>query len=331
VVGLGNALEAVVDQLTDGVYLVDVDGRITYWSAGAERLLGYPAGEMVGRRCSDRFALHTDEDGAPLCGPDCPLARAIRTREAHSAFCRARHRSGRPVSIHLRIVPLADGNGRITGAVAIVSDAAFTEAASEMLKRLECAAMLDHLTQMPNRRQLETRIRASLAEAKQYGSSFGILLMDLDHFKIINDTYGHQAGDEALRMVAHTLRLAVRSGDLVGRWGGEEFMLVACGIRREGLLHAGERFRACVERSRGRAGLAPLQATVSIGGALARPDDSVETLVARADRALYQAKQTGRNCVVMDTCAPREAARDRKRPRASEAVSASAEIAAPHI
>ena len=124
---------------------------------------------------------------------------------------------------------------------------------------------------------------------------------DVDHFKLVNDTYGHAAGDEALMMIARTMRHAARAGDFLGRWGGEEFLVLLSAVAGEDLLAIVGRFRALVEQSAltlpegGR-----LQVTVSAGVTQARPDDTPEAVMRRADELLYRAKAAGRNRVVAD-------------------------------
>ena len=125
---------------------------------------------------------------------------------------------------------------------------------------------------------------------------FGILFIDIDGFKSVNDTYGHEVGDQALKMVGQTLDKSSRYFDAVGRWGGDEFLAVTANIHNGRLREIAERFRMLVEKSV-LGGSLSLSVTVSIGGVLAREDDTVESLVRRTDEKLYQAKQSGRNCV----------------------------------
>lgn len=295
-----HVLETVVDQFDEGVYVLGTDGQIAYWSRGAERLLGYPAEEMVGMPCSCAFLLPCEKSPSPV-PPDLLAAAVFEDGSPHAWRGLAVHRTGRRIPVLVRMVPLKDGSGRVVGVAGILTDPVGAATVVQRIHDLERCATLDHLTQMPNRRFLEARLTASLAEVERRGTHFGILLMDIDHFKSVNDAYGHQAGDEALRMVARALQAAVRACDTVGRWGGEEFMLIATDVGRSGLLSAGERFRRLVEECRGSYGVVPLRATMSVGGALARPGDTLEALVYRADRALYRAKDTGRNRVLLDS------------------------------
>ncbi len=302
--GLGLALEAVVDQLYDGIYVVDIDRVVTYWSKGAERMLGYSADEVVGRRCSDGLLLHVDAQGVRVCGPYCPLSVAMLTGEPQCAEYFALHRNGHRVPVRIRIAPLTDERGDVVGAIEAFTDNTAHVQDKERIDELEQSALIDHLTGLPNRRHIDAHLESALAEADRYGTRFGVLLFDIDHFKAINDQHGHQAGDEVLKTVSRTLGASARAGDMVGRWGGEEFLLVARTVGRDGLARAGERFRVLVESSVCRHAGAEFRVTASVGAAMHKPGDTADSLIARADRALYRAKETGRNRVVVDDDPP---------------------------
>ena len=121
--------------------------------------------------------------------------------------------------------------------------------------------------------------------------------MDVDHFKKVNDTYGHDTGDRVLRMVARTLGASLRSVDALGRWGGEEFVAVVSNATGEQLRVAAERCRALVAQSALEVGQHQVRVTISIGAALARAEDTTESLLERVDRSMYRAKVGGRNRV----------------------------------
>jgi diguanylate cyclase (GGDEF)-like protein len=165
------------------------------------------------------------------------------------------------------------------------------------MKRL---ALLDPLTQLPNRRFLESKLEAHLTEARGTGASFGLLFLDIDHFKEFNDLYGHDVGDQVLCSVANTLKGAVRPFDTVGRWGGEEFLGLFPNADSHHLLGIAERLRMLVQHSRVDTPHGPLGATVSLGGVIAAPQDEASSLLTRADSLMYLSKQGGRNRVSLE-------------------------------
>ncbi len=150
----------------------------------------------------------------------------------------------------------------------------------------------DFLTDLPNRRQLETVLDTAIAQASRNGTPCAALVIDIDHFKRLNDRFGHPTGDKVLREIARRLRGELRAGNTLGRWGGEEFVVVAPQTELYGAQQLGERLLYAVRAD-------PVAGehlvTVSIGVSVYRPGDTPETLIARADRALYRAKQAGRD------------------------------------
>jgi diguanylate cyclase (GGDEF)-like protein len=161
-------------------------------------------------------------------------------------------------------------------------------------KELELLSITDRLTGLYNRRYLDQKLTGELSRSKRAGQSFGIILMDVDHFKMINDTYGHQEGDHVLQEVGTILHKWTRKTDIVSRWGGEEFMVVCPDTDQTGVLKLAEELRKAMELYDFRisAGI-----TASFGTTSLHPGDTVEMMVARADTALYLAKEKGRNRV----------------------------------
>jgi len=161
-------------------------------------------------------------------------------------------------------------------------------------------ANTDPLTQLANRRAFQTAIQGLLRRRREEDAVFSLLMPDLDRFKAFNDAHGHVAGDQALRLVGHLLKSALRPGDVAARYGGEEFAVLLPGIDGERAVLVAERIRRDFHVADW-----PHQAlTVSIGVAQGHASDEEEALVARADRALYAAKATGRDRVVADTALP---------------------------
>ncbi len=163
-----------------------------------------------------------------------------------------------------------------------------------LLARLERQAMVDEMTGLYNYRTFKARLEEEFGRAGRYGEPLALMMIDVDHFKRINDTYGHRTGDEILRAVASILASSCREVDLPARYGGEEFAVVLPRTDEDGAYMLGERVRSSVES----AGLLPAsKVTVSVGVAELLAEDSVDSLVERADSALYEAKRRGRNRV----------------------------------
>lgn len=169
--------------------------------------------------------------------------------------------------------------------------------------RIARQAVIDELTGLYNRRYCWQELRRLSTMARRYHSPLAIFIADLDYFKDVNDTHGHQAGDAVLRMVTAKMRGALRTVDVFCRYGGDEFVALLPEIGEAGALHTAERVRQVVAAQPCRIGGLTCAITLSIGVAAMRTDDTADTLLARADRALYAAKASGRNRSVFGSSA----------------------------
>jgi len=160
---------------------------------------------------------------------------------------------------------------------------------------LEAQAFTDGLTGVWNRRHFETSLAASFASYERAGIPFSLLLLDIDFFKKVNDTYGHPVGDEVLRRLAKLLREQARDNDIVARYGGEEFAVILANASRDAAVQAAERYRLATERT----DMGGFHITISVGAATVCDSDSAPALISRADQALYRSKTGGRNRVTL--------------------------------
>jgi diguanylate cyclase (GGDEF)-like protein/PAS domain S-box-containing protein len=286
---------ALLDRVGDGVYFVDRERRIVYWNEGAARLTGYKADEILGKNCQDNILCHVDHFGKNLCQDGCPLSASISDGESHQAHAFLRHKQGRRVPVSIRVQPMRGADGSIIGAIEIFSEnsaAIETERKMDAMIRL---AFLDHLTLMPNRRFLEMSLQTALSEYEVHKDPFGVLLIDLDKFKKINDSFGHAGGDRALQETAKTLLGSLRPTDTVGRWGGDEFLAITRNVNLESLRELAQRCVVLIGATAVLTGDGKrIPMTSSVGAALSRPGETAEELVHRADKLMYQSKTSGR-------------------------------------
>jgi diguanylate cyclase (GGDEF)-like protein/PAS domain S-box-containing protein len=289
----------LLDHLYDGVYFVDLEGRITYWNHAAERITGFSASEVVGTRCHDQLLNHVDGAGNSLCEGRCPLVKATEEGIAVEAEVYLHHKLGHRVPVAVRINPLRDKGGKILGSVELFQDLSEKSGILLQLEELRRLAHVDGLTGLASRGFLEREIDVQLEERRRYGWDFGLLFLDADNFKGINDNYGHEFGDRVLKMVAGNLKHICRPFDLFGRWGGEEFVGLIRNVHLPELVAIGERLRVLIEKSFLVRDKEKVGVTVSVGATLARDEDSLSSLVRRADRLMYQSKQRGKNCLTV--------------------------------
>jgi diguanylate cyclase (GGDEF)-like protein/PAS domain S-box-containing protein len=290
----------IIDNLYDGIYFVDRDRVITYWNKGAERITGYSAAQTVGRACRDNLLNHVTANGGELCTHNCPLAAVMEDGTEREVEVFLHHADGHRVPVLVRATALRDSEGQIIGAIETFSKNAIVTDTRRRLQEMRRMAMTDPLTGIGNRRYLEGRLKAALAVVQNSPSLVGLLFIDVDHFKRVNDTYGHNTGDDVLRMVANTLHYSLRATDTLGRWGGEEFIGILYEMQNKDNLQAiAEKGRALVEYSRLDLNGRGLAVTVSIGATLLSAADTPELLVQRADGLMYMSKQAGRNRITI--------------------------------
>jgi diguanylate cyclase (GGDEF)-like protein len=257
-----------------------------------------------------------DAPGCPVDSPDsCVACRRAQTQVFHDSesldacpMLRGRER-GRcsgvcvPVSIMGRTVGVVHATGPVGAPLDDDAVQAVQTLANQAGNRLgmlrvmaetQLQASTDGLTGLVNRRSLENRVRRLRAD----GNDFAFVMADLDHFKVLNDTYGHEAGDRALRIFSESLRLELRADDTACRYGGEEFAIVLPGIDVHGAVEVTERIRHALATTSGR-GDAPAF-TASFGIAHSTDASDLDDLVQRADRAMFSAKAAGRDRICLD-------------------------------
>ncbi len=287
--------KALIENIFDGLYLVDKNQFIIYWNPVAAKITGYRSEEVVGRQCRDNILIHVDENGNSLCQGRCPLQATIQDGAFRDAEVYLQHKDGHRVPVWVRAAPLHDTAGNIIGGAELFTDLSASNAITAKVNELEKLSLLDNLTQLANRRYIEMELNNRISEKNRYGAIFGVIFMDIDFFKRVNDTYGHDVGDRVLKAVARTFLNTARPSDLMGRWGGEEFIGILRGVDAAGLVSATERIRSLVEKSHLRANGLTLKVSVSIGATLVSDEDTAASIVKRADVLLYHSKENGRN------------------------------------
>ncbi len=276
----------------EGIYGVDRTGKLTFVNPAALRMLGFTLAEVLD---ADPHALfhHHRPDGSDYPAAKCPIFRTIEdglSRRAEEWFIR---KDGTGFAVQLVVNPVEE-DGERDGAVVVFQDLTERKAYEAELRRL---ATTDALTGVANRRFFLERMDHELARFKRLGKPVALLMVDLDRFKRVNDTYGHAAGDDVLKHFARLAQQMLRKIDLIGRLGGEEFAVLLPGTDGEGALRFAERLRDAFAQTPARSGADDIRVTLSVGVTLLRKEDERVEALARADRALYRAKDEGRNRV----------------------------------
>jgi len=283
--------KAIVESIADGIVVIDERSTILYCNPSAERLFGWPDGKLGGRPIDvllpeEHHIRHQFHVRAFARGET--EARRMGNRQAHIL---GRRYDGSEISLGISILR---GGSMMMAVIRDLSDWVREN------RELERLANTDPLSGLLNRRGFTEAAERAIRKGPGEDCRFFLLMLDIDFFKQVNDRYGHDAGDAAIRNVAVVMREALRANDLVARWGGEEFVaLLSLNGRKEALTVA-ERLRARIASTTfsGGPGVA-VDMTASIGLVEGSGEgEGLETFVRRADVALYEAKAKGRNRVV---------------------------------
>lgn len=284
--------EAVLQRITgaaqDAIFMIDHQDRVTFWNTAAEKLFGYSHEEIMGQPLPP-LLMPTHSEARS----DAAVNHFIVTGKGglldRTTELSARHRDGSEVPIDLSLSAI-----QIKGAwsgIGIIHDISRRKETEAELKLL---ADTDALTQLPNRRKFDSVFATEISRAQRYEMSLTFVMLDIDHFKTVNDTHGHQTGDFVLVELARIVSAHIRANDVFARWGGEEFAILAVHSDCEATRGFAEKLRTLVaEHDFQNVG----HITISLGLASYLTGDSIETLMERADKALYMAKSGGRNRV----------------------------------
>ncbi|MBZ5699855.1 MAG: EAL domain-containing protein [Acidobacteriia bacterium] len=284
--------QVTLNSIGDAVLSTDISGNVSYLNVVAESMTGWSCQEALGRPLDEVFRII---DGVTREIATNPLDLAVKENRTVclAPNCILVRRDGFEAAIENSASPIHDRKGRVTGAVIIFHDvSAKRETATEMSH----LAHYDYLTDLPNRMLLKDRLTQAISSARRNGNRIGVLFLDLDQFKHINDSLGHAVGDQVLQSVAKRLTACVRRSDTVSRQGGDEFVVLLpelehvedAGLSAKKVLNALSEPHRIAEHD--------LHVSVSIGVSI-YPDDgqNAETLIQHADTAMYQAKANGRD------------------------------------
>lgn len=289
-------LQELLGYFYEGVYIVNTKRQIIFWNKGSERITGYTAEEVQNSFCYNNILRHVTASGKELCHDGCPLHHTLQTGSLNEAEVFLHHKEGHRVPVAVKSIPLKDDEGNIVAAIEVFTDLRYRESKYKENRELKQLLTIDELTRIPNRRYLDFSLRKKVEEFNEFETPFGILFFDIDFFKYVNDTYGHNIGDEVLKLMAKTLVNNVRTNDIVGRWGGEEFIAVITCKSKESLEFVAEKLRILVEKSSYELDeKTEIQFTVSVGGTMYQKGEDIKETIDRADKLMYKSKVNGRN------------------------------------
>ncbi len=285
-------VEVTLHSITDAVISADAAGRVQYINPAAERLTGWGAEEGIGQPLEQVLRLIHDSTGEPLPNPGllCLQTNLVQTTARQAVLLR---RNGKQVAVEISAAPMRDSRGTVMGVVVAIQDVSH---ARRLTQQLSHQASHDALTDLYNRVKFEEHLGELLASARQGGQEHALLYLDLDQFKIVNDTCGHIAGDELLRQLARAMLEGVRKDDLLARLGGDEFGLLLRNCPLDQAHRVAQALLERIQEHRFRWQGKVFEVGASIGVVAITPrDGGAAAILSAADLACYAAKDGGRN------------------------------------
>jgi diguanylate cyclase (GGDEF)-like protein/PAS domain S-box-containing protein len=287
----------LIDNMHDGVVFVDSQSTILLWNTGVERLTGVSGAAACGRTLLPNLMDMCNGREQRIANEDCPVAHAIATGVQWLGRVSIMGRQGHHVVVDLHAIPVRSNDGAIHGATVLLHDVSSETSLEEKCQALHAQVAKDPMTQVANRAEFDRMLNNFVAAHQESNLPCSLIMSDLDHFKAINDTHGHQAGDMAIITFASLLKTMCRSGDLVARYGGEEFAILCADCTNAAAARKAEAIRQALADIK-HSSLGNASFTASFGVTELQTGDTPETMLRRADRALLQAKDQGRNQVV---------------------------------
>lgn len=273
-----------------GIYQLSRDGKIQSWNKGAQNITGYAEQEIVGQPYARLFTEFAQRDGSP----NKSLSFARENRHCRSEYVRI-HKSGREYNVEATLDAMRSENGEIMGFVEVFHDITDQKQREEKLYR---QATRDVMTGVYNRGHFTELATQEVERARRFSEPLSAILMDIDHFKKVNDTYGHEVGDKTIISLAKTSADFLRKIDFIGRIGGEEFAIILPRANKEPAFEMAQRLRLKLSEQKIAAPERTFSYTVSMGVASLRSHTKdLAELLRNADAALYKAKREGRNRV----------------------------------
>lgn len=281
----------LADNAADVIWTMDLHGQRTYVSPSVEKLRGFSAQEVMKQTdeellCPESLILM--QKGLKLASEKVGSQQTLNPfRGEFEQPCK----EGSTIWVETTVSGIYNEEGRFIGMLGVDRDIAERKKMEAEIRQL---SVTDKLTQLYNRLKTDETLERELERSARSEIPFSLILLDIDHFKSVNDNFGHQVGDSVLVELANILKNNVRSMDVSGRWGGEEFLIILPETDKEGAMLVAEKLRMSIDQnSFARAG----KITASFGVSVYNKDPSPETIVSRADSALYKAKEKGRNRV----------------------------------
>ena len=286
----GEVFRQVMSDLQIGVYFTNLERRIVFWNAGAERITGYLTHEVIGRCCRENILIHCDHQQRPVCAACCPLAEAMADGKAREASLFLQHKSGHRIPIRIHSMPIRDTKGTIIGAAETFQrqrDVPHPE-------RREIGSSAGFfIGGLPDYSFMISELRLRLARLDEGSAPFGLVCAKVDDFDGLRTRRGHEACETVLRVIVSTLQNTTRPGDCLGMWSDSRLMLLVEAATPEHTRRVAQRMSALVACSNVLWWGDPVQITISCGATIANTSDTMESVLSRTEHALQTSVAQG--------------------------------------
>lgn len=291
---------SIIDNIDEGAYYVDTNRTIIFWNRAAEEISGRSKEEMIGIRCPKGGLSHIDLCGNKLCQMECPLSKCNLDGKIRKEKVFLRHKNGYRIPIDIKVIPIYGDDNKIAGSIEIFKKSSLDVYSDSLIRDLSTVATRDSLTGLANRSKGEAFLLHRINEYKRFKESFCVIYMDIDDFSNVNNTYGHDMGDEVLKNITSSLTSGIRRDDMIYRYGGEEFIGIFKIAKPLDMIKISNTLLSLVRETKTIHNGIEIAPTVSIGATLYRENDTIDSIIKRADELLYNSKRNGKNRISSD-------------------------------
>lgn len=278
-------LEKLLAKCQLGLFILGERKKIIFWGKAAKNITGYDEEETIGKKFSEITLIDLSPERKEGIEFEELLEPPFKKKNILKYKIYIRHKENYRFLILIKFYFISKYIVCVFNVLDIISST------KKLIVSLKKTANIDHITELPNRRSLEFLINKKISEFKRFNSMFGIILFDINNFKLINDKYGHGMGDKILIVFSKILKKNIRSCDTLGRWGGDEFVVVALNIEEEKLKKLCKKLKKVFDNKKIKDKSGNITFSVSAGYATIRKDDDIRTLIERADKMMYEDKR----------------------------------------
>lgn len=278
----------IFDGLFEGAFIVDRERKILYWNKVAKELNETPSTCLRGKYCFESGLQPFNEKLEKLCDVDCPVIKVFHDGKPREKRVYFRHKNGSIMPTLMKTFPLRNQKGEVVAAVEIFNETTESRIKKNEINELNKLVLTDPLTQLFNRRGIEEHLKIRLKEYKNKKIYFGVVFLDIDKFKQINDNFGHNIGDLVLKEIGKALIKNFRKKDIIGRWGGDEFIGIFSEISEKKLKNISKELECLIQNLD--IDYKDIKITLSIGYTMASSNDTTVSIIKRVDEIMYLKK-----------------------------------------